>query len=632
MQTPARRHLFVALFGLLCVLALIALDGLHFFTVTDNRLTDKLIVPRPASANIVIVAIDDKSIQEFGVWPWPRSLHAQMIDKLTEAGVKVIGYDVTFSEASDPKQDQLLADAISSSDREIILSSEEHPLLRPLKILYNNANEHAFFGYTDLSPDRDGVIRTEQTYIDGWEYESFDQAVARKVGPEFLRIPFVGPPGSFTTTSFSDVLNGTAPASRLQGKTVLVGATAPDLHDAHLVPTSHGTLMPGVEIHANAIQAIWEGRNLRVQDSAAILFILAVLLIGLSMILRLRYLVFTILGILVAYLLLVIGLSAVDILLPVVAPLLLIVLLGGVDVMSRYLAEQGRRQFIHKAFAHYLAPAVIEKLVQGETKLELGGVKRELTILFSDIRGFTSLSEKMKPEELVPFLNEYLTAMTDIVLSSEGVVDKYIGDAIMAFWGAPIVQNDHAVRAAMTAVRMKRKLAELQDSWSTSGKPKIDIGIGLNTGEVLVGNMGSRQRFDYTVIGDDVNLASRLEGLTKQYGVTALISESTRKKLGETFIVRELDLVAVKGRTKPVRIYELVEESDQVDQLAKNDIENFEIALSLYRTQQWDEATSIFESLAKGDKPAAVFLERTKYLKEHSPGADWDGSFTAKEK
>jgi adenylate cyclase len=623
MQTPARRHLFVALFGLVCVLSLIVLDAGHFFTVTDNRLTDKLIVPRPASADIVIVAIDDKSIQEFGVWPWPRSLHAQMIDKLSETAARSIGYDVTFSETSDPTNDAALAQAIQTSKR-VVLAAE--PGLTPLSFLTPKS-----VGSTAVITDSDGVVRSVETTESFAEYAALFPRNPPGNNP-IMRIPYVGPAGSFDIVSFSAVLAGTVPPEFFKQKIVLVGATAPDLHDSLLTPMGS---MSGVEAHANIIQALREGRSLSTltaSQRAALLVSLAALIMAFSVLLRLRYLVLATLGVLVAYLLLVVGFSTNDVLLPITAPVLLIALLGGGDVASRYLAEQGRRQFIHKAFAHYLAPAVIEKLVQGETKLELGGVKRELTILFSDIRGFTSLSEKMKPEELVPFLNEYLTAMTDIVLSSEGVVDKYIGDAIMAFWGAPIVQNDHAVRGAMTAVKMKRKLDELQESWSKSGKPRIDIGVGLNTGEVLVGNMGSKQRFDYTVIGDDVNLASRLEGLTKQYGVTILISESTRKKLGDTFTVRELDLVAVKGRTQPVRIYELVEESGKADQLAKNDIENFEIALSLYRSQQWDEAMSVFESLAKTDKPSAVFLERAKYLKEHPPGADWDGSFTAKEK
>ncbi|MFA5946592.1 MAG: adenylate/guanylate cyclase domain-containing protein [Patescibacteria group bacterium] len=620
MKTSVRRQLFVALFGLVCVLTLGLLDSANYFAVADSRLTDRLIVSHPETTGIVIVAIDNKSIQEFGVWPWPRSIHAQLIDFLRQTAARNVGYDVTFSETSAPDEDVKLAQAIKAA-KKIILASE--PGLNPLPLF-----EPEGTGLTTLITDPDGVVRS--AIIKGSLTESVAEWIPASGVP--TRIPYIGPAGSFQQVSFADVVSGKVPAAFFKQKFVLVGATAPDLHDIVLTPKG---LMPGVEVQANILNAFSEGRSLRtpsLHERALLLLALALIVVLASIILRLRYLAVFILALLIAYLLLVVGLATTDLLLPILAPTLLITLIGGVDLASRYLAEQNQRRFIHAAFAHYLAPAVIEKLVKGETKLELGGVKRELTILFSDIRGFTSLSEKMKPEELVPFLNEYLTAMTDIVLSSEGVVDKYIGDAIMAFWGAPITQEDHAVRAAMTAVKMKRKLVELQEGWSKSGKPRIDIGVGLNTGEVLVGNMGSKQRFDYTVIGDDVNLASRLEGLTKQYGATILISESTRKKLGEAFVVRELDLVAVKGRTKPVCVYELVEESAQVDQLAKNDIENFEIALSLYREQRWDESAGIFESLAKTDKPSAVFLERTKYLKAHPPGDSWDGSYTAKEK
>jgi len=275
---------------------------------------------------------------------------------------------------------------------------------------------------------------------------------------------------------------------------------------------------------------------------------------------------------------------------------------------------------------------VIDKLLADPSGLELGGTKQNLTILFSDIRGFTALSEALGAEPLVAFLNEYLTHMTDLVLDTEGVLDKYIGDAVMAFWGAPIKQEDHALRACKTALAMKRKLDLLRPVWTKQGKPEIAIGIGVNTDDVIVGNMGSKRRFDYTVIGDGVNLASRLEGLTKQYGATIIISESTKRALPANYLVRELDLVTVKGKTQPVAIYELL--SDSVDDKARDLAQRFGVALALYRQRKWDEAKAAFASISVDfrDKASTIFVGRCDEMKAHDPGDGWNGAYVASEK
>ena len=595
-----------------------ALTQVGYGQTIESRLKDRLTETRRASDDIVVVAIDDASIQALGVWPWPRSLHANMIDALTEDGARVIGYDVTFSEASTAAEDQALERAIRESGR-VVLAFESD--LSPLDAFVAAAKRT---GDTSVITDADGVVRRMVIH------ESFANSVsgdALQTSDVYLQIPFVGPPHSFRTVSFSDVLNGTIPPQTFNDKTVLVGATAPDLHDAYLTPTSEGALMPGVEIHANAIQAMREGRvlsELKPTHIAILLFLFA-LLLGACSLMRLRYHLISAIGILVGYLVVALAVSSTGLLLPILPPIAVIVGATVVDVAIRYFAEKRERAWIHRAFAHYLAPQVIEKLVRGETKLELGGVKKQLTILFSDIRGFTSLSEKMKPEELVPFLNEYLTAMTDVVLETEGVVDKYIGDAIMAFWGAPLPQSDHANRAARTAIEMKRRLRELQETWRAQGKPDIAIGIGVNTGEVIVGNMGSKQRFDYTVMGDDVNLASRLEGLTKHYGVTILISEATRNLLDDSVRVRPIDLVAVKGKKDAVRVFEI----DPPEFAAE-----FESALKHYYAREWKQALAVFEKLETDarDKPSAIFAERCRALIAHPPEAGWDGVYRATEK
>jgi adenylate cyclase len=594
-----------------------------FFRSFDMALSDRLLESRPASDAIVIVAIDDASIQAFGVWPWPRSLHALMIETLTDAGAEAIGYDVTFSETSTETEDQALEDALLKSGV-VILASEEG--LVPLPRFADAAMD---VGSAEVLTDPDGVVR--RVFVPG----SLALALSgqREADGE-LRIPYVGPPGSFQTFLFADVLAEKIPASEFEDRIVLVGATAEDLHDAVLTPTGRGKLMSGVEVHANILQSVQEGLALRMLTNleTVTLYALIALFFGLlASRMRLRYLAISTVGLFILYLLSALAAASQLILLPILYPLSLIVLLGVADVAYRYWREKMRRAWIQDAFGRYLSPKVIDKLTAGETPLKLGGTKEELTILFSDIRGFTAISEHLAPEQLVSLLNEYLTAMTDVVLASDGVLDKYIGDAIMAFWGAPLPQADHAVRAATTAVRMKERLLELQKKWKAEGRPQVNIGVGMNTGSVIVGNMGSERRFDYTVIGDDVNLASRLEGLTKFYGVTILISEETKRHLEGKFVTRPIDRVAVKGRKEPVNVFELLPASDKGPSELAN---RYEDALNAYFAHRFDEAAAVFASLAKDfqDKPSAVLLERCKMLASSPPPPNWDGTYIAKEK
>jgi adenylate cyclase len=274
---------------------------------------------------------------------------------------------------------------------------------------------------------------------------------------------------------------------------------------------------------------------------------------------------------------------------------------------------------------------VVEEMLKNPDKLKLGGEKKDLTVLFSDIRGFTSISERMTPEGLVKFLNEYLTKMTDLVFKYDGLLDKYMGDAIMAIWGAPLDQPDHVRRACLTALDMVEELHRLQKKWSAEGMPFLNIGIGVNAGPMVVGNMGSDRRFDYTVMGDSVNLGSRLEGLNKTYGTNILASEMTFEKVKEEFLGRELDLVRVKGKDRPVKIYELLSlvKTASADQQALAG--DFHDALVEYRKRNWDRAREGFQAvLAKfpHDGPAKLYLERCETLSKNPPPADWDGVYT----
>jgi adenylate cyclase len=276
---------------------------------------------------------------------------------------------------------------------------------------------------------------------------------------------------------------------------------------------------------------------------------------------------------------------------------------------------------------------LVKEIMKEPEQLKLGGDKKELTILFSDIRGFTSLSEKMKPEELVHLLNEYLSDMTKIIMEQRGLVDKFIGDAIMAFWGAPLKEKKHADLACESALGMKAKLEELNKKWSKEGLPYLKIGIGIHTGKAVVGNIGSEERFDYTAIGDDVNLSSRLEGVTKQYDVYILISEFTLNELSKEFIVRELDHVTVKGKNHPIKIYEVLGKEGKISKELLEIKEHFEEGLELYKKQKWDDAIKAFhKSLNLGDKTSKIFIERCEEFKKNPPVKDWDGVWNLKEK
>lgn len=304
----------------------------------------------------------------------------------------------------------------------------------------------------------------------------------------------------------------------------------------------------------------------------------------------------------------------------------------------KYFTEEKEKKKVRSAFQHYLNPAVINQLLEHPERLKLGGDKKFMTVFFSDVRGFTTISESLSPEKLTSVLNEYFTPMTKIILDSNGLLDKYIGDAIMAVWGAPIPIEDHADRALESSLKMLEELEILQKKWQTEGLPLLDIGIGLNTGDMVVGNMGSDQRFDYTVLGDSVNLGARLEGINKNYGTRIICSEFTKNALKspQKFLLRELDNIQVKGKNEPVRIYEVMRYKEYDKQKTLDLIQLFEEGLSLYREQKWDAAIQKFKSAIElninGDPPSKEFIERCEYLKQKGLEKDWNGVWVFKTK
>jgi adenylate cyclase len=299
-------------------------------------------------------------------------------------------------------------------------------------------------------------------------------------------------------------------------------------------------------------------------------------------------------------------------------------------VSYRFFFEEREKKKVRAAFGQYVAPGVVDRLLKEPDLLRLGGDEKDLTAMFTDIRGFTAISEGLSPSALVELLNEYLSEMTEVIFRNWGTLDKYIGDAIMAFWGAPFPQPDHAERACRAALDMLQVLKKLQEKWQAEGRSRINIGIGINTGPMVVGNMGSNRRFNFTIMGDNVNLASRLEGINKEFGTRLVISEYTYQAAGKNLVVRELDLIRVKGKMRPVRIYELLALDNEREKYIEL-VERFQQGLECYRGGQWEAATEIFDKLVQDyptDKPSRVFLDRCQHLMGQPPEGVWDGVFT----
>ncbi len=444
------------------------------------------------------------------------------------------------------------------------------------------------------------------------------------------------PPGAFPTFSAADVIDHSVPEAALRGKVVLIGFT-----DAarDKVATPLAPLVDGVELHATLFHNALHGELLTRTSPTLTLLIIVLLGLYLSALqlrpVRRRTVVPAIAAVLGigAYLIVAhLAFTRARLWLPIATPLVAYVAIALIT-LGAALATEGREKLkLRGAFEHYVGDRLIDQILSDPSKLRLGGERRVLTVLFSDIRGFSAFSERLDPEELARFLNEYLTPMTQIVLDEDGLLDKYIGDAVMAVYGAPLVQRDHAIRACRSALRMQSSLADLNRGWQARGLPAIAIGVGLNTGMVSVGNMGSATRFDYTVMGDAVNLGSRLEALTKDYDVRILCGEATYAEAEADFLFREVDLVRVKGKDRPARVYELLAAKGSPEETAARarlDLERFARGLDCYRAGDFAAAIPHLEAaLAKApdDGPAATLLARARTLVATPPAA-WTGVY-----
>jgi len=695
--------------------------------------------PTPA---VVIAAIDEKSLEAEGRWPWPRSKIATLIDMLSREGARVIGFDIAFSEPDENSQlalieqfaqkvdalairdqrlsrfisdrreyadnDLALAAAIKRSAAAVVLgyffhmseatleyrlepgeierrakllASSKYPSIArqgpepssvPFITAYAPQNNLDLFseaaassGYFSLRSDPDGVLRWMPLVIQlgddlfpplsvacAWQYlgrPRLTVMVGRhgvegvQLGDHFiatdevgqLLINYPGPPRTFTQVSVTDVLKGQAPAGVFKDRIVLVGATALGTYDLRNTPFS--PLYPGTEVHASVIDNILTHSYMarpewsKFFDLSAIVVLAALVGVALPRLSPLNGLGFGA-ALFLLYVLLARWLFVTfHLWLNVVYPLVGLVAAYTALTAYYYLTEQRQRKKVKDTFRHYVAPQVVEEMLQDPRRLKLGGEVKTLTVLFSDLEGFTSYSERYAPNEMAEILGEYYNRMTEQIFVHRGTLKEYVGDELMAIFGAPLEQADHADRACAAALAMRDARLELAAEWAKIGRPKLRARTGINSGPMLVGNLGSKYRFAYGALGDQVNLGSRLEGLNKVYGTDILLGENTARLVERTFLLREVDLVRVLGRAQPVRIYELIATLGAPRTLEHDKaLKSYAAALEAYRRKMWDEALILFEqafTVWPPEGPARTLAERCATYQKTPPPDDWDGVF-----
>jgi adenylate cyclase len=728
-------------FGLARALALALLIALAALRIADPEPVQELrlrvfdlyqvLKPRVAKQRpVTIVDIDEKSLKTIGQWPWPRTLVADLVNKLTSMGALVIGFDIVFSEPDRmspgvaaqtfrnlddatraklralPSNDAILANAIKHS-RVVLgesglpfptpkaknappaagiatLGGDPRPFLLSFPGLLPNVpvleQAAAGRGLFTIRAERDGIVRrvpmimqARGTIMPSLTLEMLrvltgagailiktDQAGVQSVAVPHLRIPtdangqlwiHFAPHDPNRFVSAADVLAGKVPRARIDHKLVLIGTSAVGLLDAKTTPLD--PVMPGVEVHAEVLESALTNSVLSEPDYAIGAELVAAILLGIAIVWLAPILSPTLLlvfgGAIVA---LTIGTSwylyAQDrLLIDFTYPLLSSVLVYLTLMFSNYISEQAQRRRIRSAFGQYLSPALVEQLADSPEKLVLGGEERDMTILFSDVRGFTTISELYKhdPQGLTHLMNSFLTPLTNAIIDRKGTIDKYMGDAIMAFWNAPLDDPAHEINACESALDMQQRVKRLNEERKREAETNgtrfvaLNVGVGLNTGPCVVGNMGSDLRFDYSVLGDTVNLASRLEGQTKTYGLPIIIGARTAEAVKDKFALLEVDFITVKGKTEPEVIYTVlgrreVAATSQFEKLYESSVK----MLELYRSREWDSVMAIIES-SRGvadhfevNGLLELYCERVRVFRENPPPDDWNGVFALQTK
>jgi len=745
---------FLIVFSLL--VAKIDPSILHTFELIFQDAHFKWRGPVPPGPEVVIAAIDEKSIDDLGRWPWSRKTMANLVDKLVEYDAKIIGFDIVFSSPEDfpqkqlvknledklkkdkidyqniesqleeiknePHPDELFSKAMRSSHRTVtgyflnhnqaeskliddeiqtqslknIKPSRFRGFLKsnaeldlntlPLRTVYGiEANiktlskKYKKAGFLSFDVEPDGTIRQLplvvkshrrlkkkplffppfsmrilEEFLDGTMLFKVNEMGVEKVlidaedpivipvnAQGALSVNYLGPQKTFPNYSISEIINapsGTL-SEKLKGKIVLIGATAKGLLDIRKTPFD--PVMPGIEIHATIIDNILQRNFIYEPDWAEFAEICFMILIGIAstliyinikpahaplywvgfstMLFGINHWFFTSKGFWLSNL----------------YPQLEHLLVSASLIIYRYTSDEKQKRYIRDIFGQYVTPKVIDDLIENSEDLKLGGEERELTAYFSDIAGFSTIAEKLTPTQFVSYLNEYLTEMTEILLKHDGTLDKYDGDAIKAFFGAPVYFEDHAKRACWVGIEMQERLNELRVEWEKEDKPEFQTRIGINTGDMVIGNFGSETRKNYGMNGDSVNLAARLEGVNKQYRTQSIISQSTYEQAKDFIEVRELDRIQVVGRKIPVVIYELLAKKGELNENFKQILPSFNQGLEHYKNQRWQEAMEAFNQvleLDSNDGPSLTYLERCLHFSNNPPPKDWNGVFTLTKK
>ena len=731
-----KQHIVRIVLGLLVSLLFLGhaarLYEIGFITQVDNIIYDARLVvtmPRTVDERIVILDIDEKSLQELGHWPWPRDLMARLIDKLFDKyGIAIVGFDVVFAEADYSSGIRTLEQFAQKELKEVPAFQQAFEQMRskldydglfaqslkgrPVVLGYYLNNEAgakriaaipepvlpkgtfsgrnigftvwdgyggnlpqllktaAAAGHFNPYTDPDGIVRRVPMLVefDGAYYEALSLAMMRtllgfpkvepgfppdrfvhrgysglewlKVGPLVIPVddtvsalvPYRGSKSSFPYVSLADVLAERVPAEKLKGKIALVGTTAAGLQDLRSTPVA--SVYPGVEVHANVISGMLDGRIKQrppymLGAEVILLVVSGVALSILVPMLSALWATAVSAGALAAG----VGLSVavwtqIHTVLPMATGLLTIITLYTLNMAYGYFVESRSKRQFTELFGQYVPPELVDKMAEDPGKYNMEPRAVELTILFSDVRGFTSISEALKPEELREYINEYLTTMSQIIRGGHhGTLDKYIGDAIMAFWGAPVDDAQHARNGVLAGLSMQKECKVLNDKFVARGWPKLKIGVGLNSGNVRVGDMGSQIRRAYTVMGDAVNIASRLEGRTKTYGVGILVGEATRNAVKD-IVFREVDRIKVKGKDVAITIFEPIGPDSEVERKVLEELKLWQQTLRAYRAQQWDAVELNLLNLQRINPECELYhlyADRVTEFRRNPPPAGWTG-------
>ena len=639
------------------------------------------------SEDVVIVFTDEAFYAEYDKYPLRRADLATIILRLKDLGASVVAIDMLLDFNSAYGEDQILEDALAEAGNVLLVSQAEieggqYLGLNTAIERFNDVTNHGYTNVTSNSAISPSIVRLRihnemVNVFDAWPYAIMAVSMYLQQAPKLSKgVLSIGPEVAIQLDQFDEMyidypllpaVSGVTPklheiigisASELllidyedeqeklahfeelayfiDGKIVLIGEVAEVAHDQFETPVGD---VFGVEVIANSISTIIRNGPLKAA-SLGLELLVGFLMLAAFLCTRLipapllrnsvsiAMLVLYLLATILAYISIGLVFSVSYLLIASVFSLIVV-------NMRFYLAEMGQKTMIREMFGQYLSPKVVEDLVDDPSKIQLGGEEREMTAFFSDIQGFSLISERLTPSELVQLLNDYLTDMCDIIIASEGTVDKFEGDSIMAFWGAPIRHEDHAKRACFAAIDMNDRLVELRASALQKGVTPLVVRMGVNTGPMVVGNMGSSQRMNYTIMGDAVNLASRLEGANKAYGSGMMISESTYRACEADIDVRELDRIMVVGKSEPVTVYQLLNRKNQTASADSDLVDLFSKGMQLYKAGDFRRAKSEFSAcldIVADDGPALTYIARCQAFIVNPPGADWDGVYRLTEK